>query len=290
MSVSDSLPRANSERKRRIGVAVTTGIQEFKLSVRALRVLKRLNVDCVADLAKVTPDMLSAQPNCGRKTIAEISELLQPFGAVLAGSASHAESSAREAARKIVTPCAVEEFDQLPIDRKVSLLRRVGEVCFSTRALHAFETSRIIYLGDLVQLTSAQLLRSGNFGRKSLEEVENALNSMGLSLGRTLIGWDQDLAARLEKTYDGELNELRRRELDRRFLANWRNEFKQTEVDVAADPTAGHLHRAIRATQGWRVKPKFGKALRLETALLEFLLALANGTLRSFIGSTAGTA
>ena len=64
-----------------------------------------------------------------------------------------ANELARVAARRL----SMEVFDQLPLDRKVVLLRRVSEFGLSARALNTLTRLGIIYVGDLIQLTSGSL-------------------------------------------------------------------------------------------------------------------------------------
>ena len=59
----------------------------------------------------------------------------------------------------------------------------------SVRSLNCLKNENIIYVGDLIQLTENYLLKSNNFGRKSLEELKNILSSMSLYLGMELSNW-----------------------------------------------------------------------------------------------------
>jgi len=51
------------------------------------------------------------------------------------------------------------------------------------------KNANIRYIGELVQKTEAEMLKTKNFGRKSLNEIKDILNEMGLSLGMKLDGW-----------------------------------------------------------------------------------------------------
>ncbi|MCS6961146.1 MAG: DNA-directed RNA polymerase subunit alpha [Deltaproteobacteria bacterium] len=66
------------------------------------------------------------------------------------------------------------------------LLRRIDELELSVRSSNCLESLGIKYVGELVQLTEAQLLRTKNFGRKSLNEIKERLSEMGLALGMNL--------------------------------------------------------------------------------------------------------
>jgi DNA-directed RNA polymerase subunit alpha len=63
------------------------------------------------------------------------------------------------------------------------LLKKVDELELSVRSANCLKNDNIIYIGDLVQKTEAEMLRTPNFGRKSLNEIKEVLSSMGLRLG-----------------------------------------------------------------------------------------------------------
>ncbi|HEX2623964.1 MAG TPA: DNA-directed RNA polymerase subunit alpha, partial [Sphingomicrobium sp.] len=62
------------------------------------------------------------------------------------------------------------------------LLKKVDELELSVRSANCLKNDNIIYIGDLVQKTEAEMLRTPNFGRKSLNEIKEVLASMGLRL------------------------------------------------------------------------------------------------------------
>ncbi len=70
-----------------------------------------------------------------------------------------------------------------------SLLRPVDELELSVRSANCLENANIKLIGDLVQKTEAEMLKTKNFGRKSLKEIKDILNEMGLSLGMKLENW-----------------------------------------------------------------------------------------------------
>ena len=75
----------------------------------------------------------------------------------------------------------------MPFNR--NLLRKVDELELSVRSANCLKNDNIIYIGDLVQKTEAEMLRTPNFGRKSLNEIKEVLAEMGLSLGMKLDGF-----------------------------------------------------------------------------------------------------
>ena len=64
-----------------------------------------------------------------------------------------------------------------------NLLRKVDELELSVRSMNCLKNDNIIYIGDLVQKTEGEMLRTPNFGRKSLNEIKEVLNAMSLYLG-----------------------------------------------------------------------------------------------------------
>jgi DNA-directed RNA polymerase subunit alpha len=70
-----------------------------------------------------------------------------------------------------------------------NLLRSVDELELSVRAANCLQAANIKYIGDLVQKTEAEMLKTKNFGRKSLKEIKELLADMGLSLGMKLESW-----------------------------------------------------------------------------------------------------
>jgi DNA-directed RNA polymerase subunit alpha len=86
-----------------------------------------------------------------------------------------------------------------------NLLRKVDELELSVRSANCLKNDNIVYIGDLVQKTEAEMLRTPNFGRKSLNEIKEVLAQMGLHLGMEIPNWPpeniEELAKRLEEPY-----------------------------------------------------------------------------------------
>ncbi len=96
-----------------------------------------------------------------------------------------------------------EAGSELPFNK--NLLRKVDELELSVRSANCLKNDNIVYIGDLVQKTEGEMLRTPNFGRKSLNEIKEVLSQMGLSLGMDVPGWPpeniEELAKRLEEPY-----------------------------------------------------------------------------------------
>lgn len=86
-----------------------------------------------------------------------------------------------------------------------ALLKKVDELELSVRSANCLKNDNIVYIGDLIQKTEAEMLRTPNFGRKSLNEIKEVLAQMGLHLGMEVQGWPpeniEELAKRFEEHY-----------------------------------------------------------------------------------------
>ena len=96
-----------------------------------------------------------------------------------------------------------ETSEEMPFNK--NLLRKVDELELSVRSANCLKNDNIVYIGDLVQKTEAEMLRTPNFGRKSLNEIKEVLSQMGLHLGMEIPNWPpdniEDLAKKLEEPY-----------------------------------------------------------------------------------------
>ncbi|WP_232630052.1 DNA-directed RNA polymerase subunit alpha [Methylobacterium sp. Leaf118] len=92
---------------------------------------------------------------------------------------------------------------QLPFNP--ALLKKVDELELSVRSANCLKNDNIVYIGDLIQKSEGEMLRTPNFGRKSLNEIKEVLAGMGLHLGMDIPGWPpeniEDLAKRFEEHY-----------------------------------------------------------------------------------------
>ncbi len=95
------------------------------------------------------------------------------------------------------------EASELPFNR--NLLRKVDELELSVRSANCLKNDNIVYIGDLVQKTEAEMLRTPNFGRKSLNEIKEVLAQMGLHLGMEIPNWPpeniEDMAKKLDEPF-----------------------------------------------------------------------------------------
>lgn len=96
-----------------------------------------------------------------------------------------------------------KEEEELPFNK--NLLRKVDELELSVRSANCLKNDNIVYIGDLVQKTEGDMLRTPNFGRKSLNEIKEVLTTLGLHLGMQVEGWPpeniEDLAKKVDEPY-----------------------------------------------------------------------------------------
>ena len=69
------------------------------------------------------------------------------------------------------------------------LLRPVDELELTVRSANCLKAENINYIGDLIQRTEVELLRTPNLGKKSLTEIKEVLESHGLALGMRVENW-----------------------------------------------------------------------------------------------------
>jgi DNA-directed RNA polymerase subunit alpha len=86
------------------------------------------------------------------------------------------------------------------------LLKKVEELELSVRSANCLKNDNIIYIGDLVQKTESEMLRTPNFGRKSLNEIKEVLTHMELNLGMSVPDWPPENIDELAKKYEDPFN------------------------------------------------------------------------------------
>jgi len=85
------------------------------------------------------------------------------------------------------TPVQAEQSKTPPVDP--ILLRPVDDLELTVRSANCLKAENIYYIGDLIQRTETELLKTPNLGRKSLNEIKEVLASRGLTLGMKLENW-----------------------------------------------------------------------------------------------------
>lgn len=96
-----------------------------------------------------------------------------------------------------------KEEEKLPFD--IQLLKKVDDLELSVRSHNCLKNDNITYIGDLVVKTEAEMLKTPNFGRKSLNEIKELLTSMNLRFGMEVAGWPPENIEELIKRYEEQL-------------------------------------------------------------------------------------
>jgi DNA-directed RNA polymerase subunit alpha len=86
-----------------------------------------------------------------------------------------------------------------------ALLKKVDELELSVRSANCLKNDNIVYIGDLIQKTEAEMLRTPNFGRKSLNEIKEVLSGMGLHLGMDVPNWPPENIEDLAKKFEDQI-------------------------------------------------------------------------------------
>ncbi|HEY7901271.1 MAG TPA: DNA-directed RNA polymerase subunit alpha C-terminal domain-containing protein, partial [Caulobacteraceae bacterium] len=86
-----------------------------------------------------------------------------------------------------------------------ALLKKVDELELSVRSANCLKNDNIVYIGDLIQKTEAEMLRTPNFGRKSLNEIKEVLANMALHLGMDVPNWPPENIEDLAKKFEDQM-------------------------------------------------------------------------------------
>ena len=100
---------------------------------------------------------------------------------------------------------AVIEETRPELEFNAALLKKVDELELSVRSANCLKNDNIVYIGDLIQKTEAEMLRTPNFGRKSLNEIKEVLAQMGLHLGMDVPNWPPENIEELAKKFEDQM-------------------------------------------------------------------------------------
>jgi DNA-directed RNA polymerase subunit alpha len=157
-------------REDRRNAALEVPITDFELSVRSRNCLKKMNVQTLGDLLRVTEAELLAYKNFGETSLNEIKALLASKGMRLGQAAED-----KGIPRRPTVPAAANVAPEV-------LNKPVADLELSVRCRKALQRLNITTLGELASRTEAELLGCKNFGQTSLNEIKQQLASLGLSL------------------------------------------------------------------------------------------------------------
>jgi hypothetical protein len=92
--------------------------------------------------------------------------------------------------------------DRQRLFKEPVMFKKVAQLPLSIRSANCLNNDNIIYVGDLVQKTEAEMLRTPNFGRRSLNEIKDVLAQMGLQLGMEIPSWPPENIEELSKRFE----------------------------------------------------------------------------------------
>ncbi|HKJ87382.1 MAG TPA: DNA-directed RNA polymerase subunit alpha [Gammaproteobacteria bacterium] len=141
---------------------------------RATYKVENARVGQVTDYDRLILEVDSDGSLSAEEAVRRAAELLRDQLTIFVDLAPSAPSETRESERPEVDP---------------NLLKSVDDLELSVRSANCLKAENIRFTGDLVQKTEQELLKTPNFGKKSLNEIKEVLASMGLSLGMKLENW-----------------------------------------------------------------------------------------------------
>lgn len=152
-----------------------TPISDFELSVRSRNCLKKMNINTIGDLLKITETELLAYKNFGETSLSEIKTMLESRGLRL-GMAIEGKFS------DDLAKMGFDDDDDIDDADDETLSKSVEDFGLSVRAKNCLAQLNIKTIGDLVAKTEAELMGVKNFGATSLSEIRQLLDSLGLEL------------------------------------------------------------------------------------------------------------
>jgi Bacterial RNA polymerase, alpha chain C terminal domain len=156
-----------------VAVHLLRQVDQIELSVRTSNCLRNGNIRFIGELVQMTEAELLRTPNSGHKSLNEIKEVLGQIGLHL----------------NYAIPDWPPENLELLSEKAHRLLEHVDELVLSVRSANCLNNDGINYIGELVQKSESEMLRTPNFGRKSLNEIREVLAQDGLSFGMDLSSW-----------------------------------------------------------------------------------------------------
>ncbi len=167
--------RVVSDESRPVGVimvdALYSPVKKVSFSVESARVEQRTDLDKL--IIEIETNGVIEPAEAVRFSARLLIEQLASF-ADLKGVATIAEVGAKGPASPVVDPI---------------LLRPVDELELTVRSANCLKAENIYYIGDLIQRSETELLKTPNLGRKSLNEIKDVLAARGLTLGMKLENW-----------------------------------------------------------------------------------------------------
>jgi len=165
----DETQEQNREQQTAI---LDTPITDFELSVRSRNCLKKMNLNTIGDLMRITEAELLSYKNFGETSLEEIRAMLQQKNLRIGQLREESQKPARPAPPRVAPPQGSPDVMSKPL----------SEIEFSGRSRKCLQRLGLATLGDVTLKTEAELLATKNFGQTSLNEVKQKLAEFGMSL------------------------------------------------------------------------------------------------------------
>jgi len=160
------------KKKTRKSQILETPISDFELSVRSRNCLKRMKINTLGDLLRITEVELLSYKNFGETSLREIKSILESKGLTLGMNIEDKQFSTADTSDQTASAAQDEGLMNKPAD----------DLQLSVRSRKCLQKLNIRTIGELTRRTDAELLGVKNFGVTSLNEIKKALANLGLSL------------------------------------------------------------------------------------------------------------
>jgi DNA-directed RNA polymerase subunit alpha len=149
-----------------------TPVSDFELSVRSRNCLKKMNINTLGDLLRISEAELLSYKNFGETSLEEMRAMLKQKNLRI----GQLKDQAQRSTRPFPTPAMAAHGSPEVLNKFLS------DIEFSGRSRKCLQRLGLVTLGDLTTKTEAELLAAKNFGQTSLNEVKQKLAEFGLSL------------------------------------------------------------------------------------------------------------
>jgi DNA-directed RNA polymerase subunit alpha len=152
-----------------------TPVSDFELSVRSRNCLRKMNINTLGDLLRISESELLSYKNFGETSLNEIKAMLKQKMLRLGQLKEETHQTVRPSPMRRTAPEGSPEV----------LNRYLSEIEFSGRSRKCLQRLNLMTVGDLIAKSEAELLATKNFGQTSLNEIKTKLAEFGLSLRKT---------------------------------------------------------------------------------------------------------
>ena len=251
----------HTEESRSVDDVTSVDLGRLDLSTRTRDCMIQANIETAGELATLTQDDILRLPNAGRKTLKEVREVLGSLGLKLQSDTQPAAPLNPKLIRELQVQVSVAPepetttitLENATPDIQRRLSTRLSYCSASVRAKSVFTSEKLVYVGDLVQLTFHDLMRVHNAGRQTANELSNLAKSFAFDLGTPVIGWCREAAERLENEYASE-HARERIERSNKLLASLGPEPKLLSEELSRIVLAlvtGRNHSMLVSLWGW---------------------------------------